>query len=73
MLGKSDSSSDENEKRLESFVERRGSVASVHSRVEDLNELPDPDAHRSEEERRKMVWLQTLSLLNTNLFHRTRP
>ena len=48
-------SSDDNEKRTQTEVERRGSKASVRSRVESLNEIPDPDAGKSDVERAKIV------------------
>lgn len=46
-----DSSSDDNEKNGESFVERKASVVSA---IESLHELPDPDAGKSPEERKKI-------------------
>lgn len=49
------SSSSEDEKQLESQVERHDSRASVRSRSESLQELPDPDAEKSPEERQKIV------------------
>lgn len=56
MLGrKASTSSEENEKHLGSHVDRRASKASVRSRVESLDEIPDPDAGKSEEERAKIV------------------
>lgn len=49
------SGSEENEKHQDLEVERRGSHASVRSRVESLHDLPDPDAGKSPEERKKIV------------------
>lgn len=49
------SSSDDNEKQLQSQVERRGSRTSVRSRAESLHDLPDPDEGKSPEERQKIV------------------
>ncbi|KAK5070538.1 hypothetical protein LTR64_000209 [Lithohypha guttulata] len=46
-----DSSSDDNEKNGESFAERKASVVSA---IESLHELPDPDAGKSAEERKKI-------------------
>lgn len=48
-------SSSDNEKHGDAHVERRGSKASVRSRIESLHELPDPDAGKSPEERAKIV------------------
>lgn len=56
----SSTSSSDNEKKLDNHVERRGSKASVHSRIESIHDLPDPDAGKSPEERAKIVrgrWL----------------
>lgn len=53
MFGRESSpSSSDNEKKGDTQVERRASVA---SRVESLHELPDPDAGKSPEERAKIV------------------
>lgn len=54
---KGDSSSEEEKKVQDAQDERRGSHASVRSRitVESLDELPDPDAGLSEEERKRIV------------------
>lgn len=55
MFGRAESSSsDDNEKKGETYVERRGSKASVHSRTEDLHDLPDPDQDKTAEERKKI-------------------
>lgn len=62
MFGRDSSpSSGENEKYLASQVERRESKASVRSRIENLDEIPDPDAGKSEEERAKIVRAISLS------------
>ncbi|KAK5957981.1 hypothetical protein OHC33_001171 [Knufia fluminis] len=50
----SSTSSSDNEKKLDNHVERRGSKASVHSRIESIHDLPDPDAGKSPEERAKI-------------------
>ena len=56
MFGRtSSSSSGEVEKKGDDHVERRGSHASVRSRVESLHDLEDPDAGKSAEERKKIV------------------
>lgn len=56
MNPRSSESSDNEKKQIEKLeIERRGSTASVRSRVESLHELPDPDAGKSPEERAKIV------------------
>lgn len=56
MFDRENSSSTEDiEKKVDDHIERRGSKASARSRVEDLQELPDPDEGKSPEERKKIV------------------
>lgn len=62
------SGSDDNEKHVKNEIDRRGSKASVRSRVESLDEIPDPDAGKSVEERAKIVCVFFIFKSSSNVF-----
>lgn len=68
---KSSSGSEDVEKKKEIQVERRGSKGSVRSRVENIDELPDPDEGKSPEERKKIVCIFSSKITaDTHVGHR---